>query len=83
MRGWWLLFRHRMVQPPIATTRTSSVMLRMTPSPLRRRKFTDREPPGSHLKSAAGAARSVKSTRFSPWEKLSRDATDEGLVVVI
>jgi len=25
----------------------------------------------------------MKSARFSPWEKLSRDATDEGLMVII
>jgi hypothetical protein len=45
--------------------------------------ITDREPPGSHLKSAPGGARSVKSARFSPWEKLSAEQTGESLMVVI
>jgi hypothetical protein len=40
--GLMLVIKHGTVQPPTATSRTSSVMLRMTPSPSRRRKLVDR-----------------------------------------
>jgi hypothetical protein len=39
--GLMVAFRARKVQLHVASTRTSSVMLRMTPSPSRRRKFVD------------------------------------------
>jgi hypothetical protein len=58
-----VIVEHGTVQPPTVTSRTSSVMLRMTPSPCKEKASL--------------------SACFSPWEKLSRDATDEGLMVII